>query len=305
MEAALDEDITRVESSHSIDQASVTEEIEVEIRDQADGRVERYTTRPDAPVHSAIREALSLPDCCSLGVTFGTDTIEDDGSCFEANGVDDGGRLLVTVTMRHMELEYGRSVKLLTGGAAIEDPGVEPLCQRVFSSFDDGTPVFVKTTTRGGGLMVSASPLGCAGDVSFEVEVGYILREDKHQNVARMNEGIEIGVTTEMGVQREDYAVLYQNSWVSADDGGLWSNGGSCRRNEDVKKHWATTKPSQLVSGDVVRCEVKANGLMVVTVNGGQEAAWPLNTVGLPLDVPLYALIGMRNPCAAVSARYV
>lgn len=123
------------------------------------------------------------------------------------------------------------------------------------------------------------------------------------------SEGVEVGVTTmapgdvQACVLLCRYAVLFKPSWVSSDAGTFWCKGegdGTNSHHYD-HEHWRTTRPSQLVVGDVVRLAVMESGAMEVRVNSEVQAMWP--NANVPTDGPLYALVGMRQPCDAVSVR--
>jgi hypothetical protein len=146
--------------------------------------------------------------------------------------------------------------------------------------------------------MVSRRPLGVAGQFSYEVAVEM---SDKGGH-----EGVEVGVTTRPEIQHTTYAVLFRNdAWISSDAGNLWMGGSG----DPQAGKWQNTSPNALKTGDLVRLTVEEDGAMTVMVNGVMQAHWSPETQAIssgssiPLDTPLYALVGMRDPCRGVRGR--
>lgn len=121
-------------------------------------------------------------------------------------------------------------------------------------------------------------------------------------------EGVEIGIThnPREGLRMHPgYAVLTRPSWVSSDAGCLWIHG----QKQYELDAWLETTPTELKAGDVVRLTVLPEGGLQIDVNGRMQAKW---TAGSQLEreadwpsttQPLYALVGLRAPCLAVTAQ--
>lgn len=119
-------------------------------------------------------------------------------------------------------------------------------------------------------------------------------------------EGVELGVTdSRTSIEDHSYAVLHSSSWVSSDAGTLWihRNGDSPATNHYPFEHWRSTSPRWLKVGDVVSFRVFRTGGIEVRVNGEIQAEWPDAKVKIEDSRPLYAIVGMRAPCAGVTIR--
>ena len=219
----------------------------------------------------------------NLEVIFGGEVFHDDGSSFAEQGLEDGASCSVS-----WDDSY---IQLIVPAAA---------------TYDDATNIVTRIANRGC-VLWSKEPVGCAGNVTFQATVHY---DDEYGR-----EGIEIGVTTNAAnsaaansAYENSYAVLQRASWMSSDAGNLWVHGRSERhRNHNGKwitnSTWEHTTPMQLSTGDVVRCEVTAQGVMCIAVNDIPQAEWDLTICDepLPCDMPLYALVGLRHPCKGAS----
>lgn len=142
---------------------------------------------------------------------------------------------------------------------------------------------------------LEAATTGGEGAFSFEVVVDGM--------ESRGHEGLELGVTTlppeDATSSFSDYAVLCQNTWVSSDAGRLWVNGDT---KDDMRpQYWSSTTPNKLKVGDVVRFSVLEAGDIEIQVNGEEQVLW--RPAGVPASEPLYAIVGMRAPCSAVTVR--
>lgn len=92
-----------------------------------------------------------------------------------------------------------------------------------------------------------------------------------------------------------EYCAVVHPSWISSDSGSLWVN-GSPKYNQG---QWATTRPISLKVGDVVRVTVTSNGALMIHCNGEHQVTW--HAACVPIDKPLYAIVGMRAPAVCVS----
>ena len=64
---------------------------------------------------------------------------------------------------------------------------------------------------------------------------------------------------------------------------------------------WGTTRPINLKAGDVVQITVRSSGALEVHCNGEFQVVW--HAARIPIDQPLYAIVGMRAPAVAFSLR--
>ena len=94
-----------------------------------------------------------------------------------------------------------------------------------------------------------------------------------------------------------DYCAQVYPSWISSDSGSLWVNGRPLYN----EGQWATTRPVNLKPGDVVQVVVLATGALEIHCNGVHQVTWQAARV--PIDRPLYAIVGMRAPAVAFSIR--
>lgn len=282
---ALSDDLERIQSDHSMQ--SEAKYVEVELKMQ-DGTSEIIIVPIDGVLYDVVRKHLCLDGSThrDLEVVFGGELLDEDGSTFGAEGFEDGATLSISWNESHM--------------AMLVPPA---------ASYDEGTTFATRNEGRGC-VVRSLDPLGCAGHIAFEVEVFY-------EGVG--HEGIELGVTTsELDFMspnyNNSYAVLQNPSWVSSDAGCFWCHGDSDRNLSPNGGNWSSTTPNQLKTGDIVRCEVSAEGIMSISVNDLVQVKWDLvsdrqgimlhgTSIALPCDQPLYAIIGLRAPCKAVSVR--
>jgi len=281
MDGALEQDIERVSST-----LSSSEELAVNLL-LPDGAIVQLWTQPSAVLYVTIVNKLEAASMLprkwhSLEIVFGGTVLEDDGTSFELQGVDDEARLHVSwESQQGIEMSYFPDTS-----------------QR---SENMGDVRYHKTSASlGGATLVSAEPLGSAysGMVAFEVEVEY---------QGQGHEGIELGVSTLSDIQNKGYAVLFdREAWVSSDAGRLWVGGNSCRDAE----MWRTTCPNQLQSKDVVQLVMTPCGEIVISVNDQEQARWNLHKLtgrfgsgSKDLFKPLYAVVGMRKPCWACMVR--
>lgn len=149
-----------------------------------------------------------------------------------------------------------------------------------------------KRTTGDGAVVQSETPIPqINGTVSFDVVIGEIKATD--------SEGVEVGVTTaapgELRNVQGGYAVQTTPSWVSSEAGHCWIDGADSERSS-----WKTRRPNNLIVGDRVRFCVLSTGAIEISVNGEQQVHWEAD---VPIDQPLYAVVGLRLQCIAVTLR--